>query len=65
MLPRLAEAEAVLVGDECSMSFGNPSSTVIEKVASDFNDTSAFALQVSTAHIFGSYIGKEVGLQLF
>ena len=44
---RLAEAEAVLVGDDSSMVFGNTCSTVIDKVSTEFTDASAFALQVS------------------
>ena len=42
----MAEAEAVLVGDDDS-PFGSSQGVTIEKVTSEFGDTSAFALQVS------------------
>ena len=42
----MAEAEAVLVGDDDS-PFGGSQGITIEKVTSEFGDTSAFALQVS------------------
>ena len=45
-ISRLAEAEAVLVGDDDS-PFGSSQGVTIEKVTSEFGDTSAFALQVS------------------
>ena len=44
---RLAEAEALLVGDDSSISVGGSSAVIIEEVASAFGDASAFALQVS------------------
>ena len=42
----MAEAEAVLVGDDDS-PFGSSQGVTTEKVTSEFGDTSAFALQVS------------------
>lgn len=42
----MAEAEAVLVGDDDS-PLGGSQGITIEKVTSEFGDTSAFALQVS------------------
>ena len=45
-ISRLAEAEAVLVGDDDS-PLGGSQGITIEKVTSEFGDTSAFALQVS------------------
>ena len=42
----MAEAEAVLVGDDDS-PFGSSQGVTIEKVTSEFGDTSAFALQVN------------------
>ena len=44
---RLAEAEALLVGDDSNIGLGNTCSAAIDKVSSDFGDNSAFALQVS------------------
>ena len=44
-ISRLAEAEAVLVGDDDS-PLGGSQGITIEKVTSEFGDTSAFALQV-------------------
>ena len=44
---RLAEAEALLVGDDSNIGFGSTCSAAIDKVSTDFGDASAFALQVS------------------
>ena len=44
-ISRLAEAEAVLVGDD-DAPLGGSQGITIEKVTSEFGDTSAFALQV-------------------
>ena len=44
---RLAEAEALLVGDDSNIGLGSTCSAAIDKVSSDFGDNSAFALQVS------------------
>ena len=43
----MAEAEALLVGDESNIGFGSTCSAAIDKVSTDFGDGSAFALQVS------------------
>ena len=49
---RLAEAEAVLAGDENSVFVSGSSNGITDRVASEYGDTSAFALQVRCVPFF-------------
>ena len=45
-LNKMAEAEAVLLGDDSNMSTGGSSKLAIEEIASGFGDAAGFALQI-------------------
>ena len=53
---RLAEAEAVLAGDENSVFVSGSSNGITDRVASEYGDTSAFALQVRRVPLFNCFV---------
>ena len=57
---RLAEAEALLVGDDSNIGFGSTCSAAIDKVSTDFGDASAPPVPPSTTGINQAQLSFEM-----